>query len=165
MESIGGLNLGESLNIEYPVISWNPRPTEEYLSPFVVKANAFPHVEPTVYEGDPVRIGVRYVRRKLAVFKTVQPGKSAGEYIIPLKFVNKGEVAVENVKITDFIPEGYTLTGWEPADIEPEVQETPEGTYISWRFSRIEKGNEISVKYRIEGKGPYIRKEPTVTTL
>ncbi|MHA1596480.1 MAG: hypothetical protein ACTSWV_02435 [Candidatus Asgardarchaeia archaeon] len=165
MESIGGLNPGESLNIEYPVISWNPRPTEEYLSPFVVKANAFPHVEPTVYEGDPVRIGVRYVRRKLAVFKTVQPGKSAGEYIIPLKLVNKGEVAVENVKITDFIPEGYTLTGWEPADMEPEVQETPEGTYISWRFSRIEKGNEISVKYRIEGKGPYIRKEPTVTTL
>ena len=160
--SVGGINPGEQITCEFPIFSWSPRPTTEYVGPFSVKANSALPVIPTVYEGIPVKIGIKYVPRKIARYKTVLPGQNPGEFVIPLRFINRGEVAVENVTIIDYIPPGYNLVSWEPEELKPEVQETPEGTNVMWTFKRIEKGNEISLKYVIQGKGTYVRREPMI---
>ncbi|MGQ4915542.1 MAG: hypothetical protein ACP6IU_12490 [Candidatus Asgardarchaeia archaeon] len=160
--SVGGINPGEQITCEFPIFSWSPRPTTEYVGPFSVKANSVLPVIPTVYEGIPVKIGIKYVPRKIARYKTVLPGQNPGEFVIPLRFINRGEVAVENVTIIDYIPPGYNLVSWEPEELKPEVEETPEGTNVMWTFKRIEKGNEISLKYVIQGKGTYVRREPMI---
>jgi len=162
LASVGGVNPGEQLTCEFPIFSWGPRPTVEYVGPFSVKANSEHPVVPTVYEGIPVKIDIKYVPRKIARYKTVLPGQTPGEFVIPLRFINRGEVAVENVTIIDYIPPGYNLVSWEPEELKPEVQETPEGTNVMWTFKRIEKGNEISLKYVIQGRGTYIRREPSI---
>ena len=164
ISTIGGVQPGEGVVCEFPVISWSPRPMVDYITTYKIKANASPPIEPTIFEGESVKIGIRYVRRRLSVFKTVQPGKNPGEYIIPIKFVNNGEVAVENVTLSDFIPPGYEVVSWEPTDLEPNVEKTEEGATISWTFKRIEKGNQILLKYVIKGEGPYVRREPKYVT-
>jgi len=98
----------------------------------------------------------------IARYKTVLPSQNPGEFVIRLRFINRGEVAVENVTIIDYIPLGYNLVSWEPEELKPEVQEIPKGINVMWTFKRIEKGNEVSLKYVIQGKGTYVRREPMI---
>ncbi len=161
---MGGLQPQGAITCDYKLISWSPQPQVEYISPLQVESN----VDPTIYPGTvnlpPVKIGIRYVSRRISVYKTVQPGSVAGEYVVPLRFINRGGIAVERISITDIIPTGFKLTSMDPPDLQPEVLELPDGVQLTWKFDRIEKGNQIAIKYTVQGSGEYTRREPQVTS-
>ncbi len=159
-QNIGSLHPNGQIEVEYPVVAWSPKPQQEYFSPMTVTGNVQPPVYPSKTTIQPVKIEVRYVSRKIAIYKTVQPGATKGEYIIPLKFINRGGVAVEHITIQDFVPEGFSLIGIDPPDLKPEEIPTEGGTNLVWSFPRIERGNQVSIKYTIQGTGEYIRREP-----
>ncbi|MHA1916984.1 MAG: hypothetical protein ACTSUV_01570 [Candidatus Ranarchaeia archaeon] len=159
-DNIGGLKPNGRVEVEYPIVAWNPKPQQEYVSPLTVTGNVLPPIYPSKTKVEPVKIDVRYVSRKISIYKTVQPGSVSGEFIIPLKFVNKGGVAVESITIQDFVPKGFKLETWDPEDLKPEQVPGEDGVYLIWTFPRIEKGNQVNIKYSIKGEGEYIRREP-----
>ena len=164
ISSIEGLKPNEKIVVKFPLIAWIPKPNIEYNVTYQVKANVEPPVKYTMFESEPLKIEIKYVPRGLAAYKTVQAGKSAGEYVIPLKVVNRGEVRAENVMLSDFIPEGFELIDWEPKDRQPDVSEVEGGKIITWLFRAVEKGEEIEIRYTIKGTGKYIRREPKITS-
>jgi hypothetical protein len=159
-QNIGSLHPNGQIVVEYPVVAWSPKPQQEYFSPMTVTGNVQPPVYPSKTTIQPVKIDVRYVSRKVAIYKTVQPGSTQGEYVIPLKFINRGGVAVEHITIQDFVPEGFTMLSVDPPDLRPEEVPTEGGVNLIWSFPRIEKGNQVSIKYTIKGEGEYTRREP-----
>ncbi|MGQ4833188.1 MAG: hypothetical protein ACP6IS_04725 [Candidatus Asgardarchaeia archaeon] len=164
ISSIEGLKPGEKITIKFPLIAWIPKPNVDYNITYHIKGNVERPIRYTVYESEPIKVEIKYVPRGLAPYKTVQAGKSSGEYVIPLKLVNKGEVRAENVVLSDFVPEGFEVVDWEPKDREPTITDVEGGKIISWTFRTIEKGEEIEIRYVIRGTGKYVRREPKVTS-
>ncbi|MHA1713549.1 MAG: hypothetical protein ACTSW4_05885 [Candidatus Ranarchaeia archaeon] len=163
-QTIGGLQPKGVITCDYKLIAWSPQPQVEYISPLQVESNVEPPVYPGTVNLPPVKIGIRYVSRRIAVYKTVQPGKTAGEYVIPLRFINRGGVAVERIAINDIVPKGFKLVSVDPPDLKPTELELPDGIQLTWKFDRIEKGNQIAIKYTVQGTGEYIRREPQITS-
>ena len=163
-QTIGGLQPKGVITCDYKLIAWSPQPQVEYISPLQVESNVAPAVYPGTVNLPPVKIEIKYVSRRIAVYKTVQPGQAPGEFVIPLRFINRGGVAVERIAINDIVPHGFTVTSVDPPDLKPTELELPDGIQLTWKFDRIEKGNQIAIKYTVQGSGEYKRREPQVTS-
>ncbi|MEM2046292.1 MAG: hypothetical protein QXW47_07795 [Candidatus Jordarchaeales archaeon] len=167
LSKIGGFKPGQTMKVSYPVVAWGPKPKGKYLAPLRVTCN----ISPPGLEGEflrleeiPPAIEVKYARRAVKIFKeSITPGAEKNQYVVPLIIVNSGEVNIENVTVKDFVPPGFKLVSWKPEELQPKVEETPDGLVLSWLFVRIEPKQEIQFSYVIEGSGRYVRKEPQIT--
>lgn len=164
---VKGLNPGQTLKCVYPILAWEPKPEKSYPTPLRAAGNTTqpgPDVEYLELETNPPKIGIKYARRAVKIYKEeVSPGAKAGQHLVPLAILNTGEVSIANVTVKDFVPPGFSLVEWKPEELQPKVTESINGLMLTWNFPRIEPGQEISLSYTVEGEGKYTRKEPQLS--
>jgi hypothetical protein len=165
-ESVGELEPGESVKINYSIMTWKSRPEKEYPSPIRCSANTYPPgLEAEVAsDDDGHKIGVVYKKRRISAKKGINKGSEAGEYIVQLVIENRGEVTVENVRVIDWIPTGFEFVSVEPAELEPSQAKADGGTNLNWTFERMNPDDKKKIRVTVRGEGEYERREPEVTS-
>ncbi len=165
-DTIGEVKPGESVKINYAIMAWRSRPEKEYPSPILIKANVSPPGYPTEAGSSPDghKIGIIYKKRRIAVKKAINKGTGPGEYIVMIVAENKGEVTVENVVVTDWIPSGFEYVSTEPVEEEPALKPVSDGTNLVWTWTRMNPGDKKRINITVQGEGEYERREPEATT-
>jgi hypothetical protein len=165
-DSVGELKPGESVKINYAVMAWRNRPEKEYPSPIHCWANICPAGLAAEIVSTPFahKIGVVYRKRRIAAKKAISKGSKSGEYVITLVVENKGEVTVENVKVVDWVPSGFTYVSTDPRDDEPKQNPAKDGTDMVWTWARMNPSDKKSLRIVVKGEGEYQRREPEVTS-
>jgi len=165
-DSVGELKPGDSVKINYAIMAWRNRPEKEYPSPIHVWANTHPAGLSSEIVSAPFahKLGVVYRKRRTAAKKAINKGSKAGEYVIVLTVENKGEVTVENVKVVDWVPTGFTYVSTEPREDEPKRNPAKDGTDLVWTWARMNPSDKKSLRIVVKGEGEYQRREPEVTS-
>jgi len=166
--TVGELEPGESLKINYAIMTWRSRPEKEYPSPVTCTANTEPAGLPAVMASpeDGHKLGVIYKKRAISTKKAINKGAGAGEYIVVLVVSNNGEVTTENIEVTDWIPAGFEYVSTDPEDESPEVFPVAEGgNYMVWTWQRMNPGDKKKIRVTVQGEGEYERREPEVTSI
>ena len=166
-DSVGELEPGESLKINYAIMAWRNRPEKEYPSPVICTANTEPAGIPAVMESpeDGHKLGVIYKKRAISTKKAINKGAGAGEYIVVLVVSNNGEVTAENIQVTDWIPAGFEYVSTDPEDEAPEVSTVADGAQMVWTWTRMNPGDKKKIRVTVQGEGEYERREPEVTSI
>ena len=166
-DSVGELEPGESLKINYAVMAWRNRPEKEYPSPVTCTANTEPAGIPAVAESpeDGHKLGVIYKKRAISTKKAINKGAGAGEYIVVLVVANNGEVTAENIQVTDWIPAGFEYVSTDPEDEAPEVSAVGDGSHMVWSWTRMNPGDKKKIRVTVQGEGEYERREPEVSSI
>jgi len=166
-DTIGELEPGESVKVNYAVMAWRSRPEKEYPSPIICKANIYPAGIPAEVASpeDGHKLGVIYKKRAISTKKAINKGAGAGEYIIVLVVSNKGEVTAENIEMIDWIPSGFEYIGTDPEDDQPEIVSVADGANMVWSWARMNPGDKKKMRVTVQGEGEYERREPEVTSI
>ncbi len=165
--SVGELEPGESLKINYAVMAWRSRPEKEYPSPVTITGNTEPAGIPAVLESpvDGHKLGVIYKKRAISTKKAINKGAGAGEYVVVLVVSNNGEVTAENIQVSDWIPAGFEYVSTEPEDEAPEVTAVSDGSKMTWTWTRMNPGDKKKINVTVQGEGDYERREPEVSSI
>jgi len=165
-DTVGELQPGQSVKVNYAVMAWRNRPEKQYPSPIHCYANTLPAglAAEAFSETDGHKLGIVYKKRAISAKKGINKGAKTGEYVILLSVENKGEVTVENVQVSDWIPSGFALIVTEPKEEEPKVQQVGDGTTLSWTWTRMNPGDKKKLNITVQGEGEYERREPTVVS-
>ena len=166
-DSVGELEPGESLKINYAIMAWRNRPEKEYPSPVTCTANTEPAGIPAVMESpdDGHKLGVIYKKRAISTKKAINKGAGAGEYVVVLVVSNNGEVTAENIEVTDWIPAGFEYVSTDPEDEAPEVAAVADGATMVWTWTRMNPGDKKKIRVTVQGEGEYERREPEVSSI
>ncbi|RDE13650.1 MAG: hypothetical protein C4K47_05915 [Candidatus Thorarchaeota archaeon] len=165
-DSMGELKPGDSLKVSYAIMAWRNRPEKEYPSPI----HCWAYTHPAGFAAEAVstpfahKLGVVYRKRRIAAKKAISKGSKAGEYVITLVVENKGEVTVENVKLVDWIPSGFTYVSTDPREDEPKRNPAKDGTDMVWTWARMNPSDKKSLRIVVKGEGEYQRREPEVAS-
>ncbi|MFW9919830.1 MAG: hypothetical protein ACFFED_09540 [Candidatus Thorarchaeota archaeon] len=162
----GELAPGEVIKINYAIMAWRNRPEKEYPSPIQIYANTFPEGDTAdaISEEDTHKLGIMYKKRRISAKKAINKGAGAGDYVIMLVVENKGEVTVENVKVTDWIPSGFEYVSTDPPEEEPTIRAVSDGSNMVWSWTRMNPGDQKKLRVSVRGEGDYERREPEVET-
>lgn len=165
-DSVGELKPGDSVKINYAIMAWRNRPEKEYPSPIHCWANTYPAGLPTEIVSAPFahKLGVVYRKRRISAKKAISKGSKAGEYVVSLTVENKGEVTVENVKLSDWVPTGFTYVSTDPREDEPKRNPAKDGVDLVWMWARMNPSDKKSLRIVVKGEGEYQRREPEVTS-
>jgi uncharacterized repeat protein (TIGR01451 family) len=166
-DTVGELEPGESLKINYAVMAWRSRPEKEYPSPVTCSANTEPAGLPIVVESpeDGHKLGVIYKKRAISTKKAINKGTDTGEYIIVLVVANNGEVTAENIQVTDWIPAGFEYVSTDPEEDAPEISATSDGSNMVFSWTRMNPGDKKKIRVTVQGEGEYERREPEVSSI
>ena len=166
-DSVGELEPGESVKINYAVMAWRNRPEKEYPSPIQCTANTFPAGIPAEIASpeDGHKLGIIYKKRAISTKKAINKGGNTGEYVVVLVVSNSGEVTAENIKMTDWIPSGFEYVATDPEDDQPTVTQVSDGSTMVWNWTRMNPGDQKKMRVTVRGEGEYERREPEVTSL
>ncbi len=85
--------------------------------------------------------------RKARIGKAISPSKERGMLEITLLYRNKATVLRENVRVEDFIPDGYALDR-----ARGNVDMTPRdgGVLVSFTVDKVMPGEQVELKYHIK---------------
>ena len=166
-DSVGELEPGETVKINYAVMAWRNRPEKEYPAPVRCTGNTYPAGIPSEAASpeDGHKLGVIYKKRAISTKKAINKGADAGEYDIVLVVSNNGEVTAENIKMTDWIPPGFEYIATDPEDDQPEVEVVSDGSNMIWNWARMNPGDKKKMRVTVQGEGEYERREPEVTSI
>lgn len=164
--TVGELEPGESVKLNYAVMAWRSRPEKEYPSPIQVYANTYPEgiTADSISADDMHKIGILYKKRRISAKKAINKGAGAGEYVVMLVVENKGEVTVENVNAIDWIPSGFEYVSTDPAEEEPTISAVSDGSKMKWSWTRMNPGDQKKLRVMVRGEGEYERREPEITS-
>ena len=165
-DSVGELQPGEVLKVNFAVMAWKSRPEKDYPSPIHITGNTHPEGIATEVASaeDGHKLGIIYKKRRISVKKAVNKGSGAGEYIVPIIIENRGEVTSENVTVTDWIPQGFEYVSASPEELEPRLEPVSDGTNLVWHFARMNPGDKMRINVTVRGEGEYERREPLVSS-
>jgi hypothetical protein len=165
--SVGELEPGESVKINYAVMAWRNRPDKEYFSPIACAANTYPAGIQTEIASpkDSYRLDVIYKKRAIMIKKAINKGSSPGQIVVVLVVSNNGEVTAENIQMTDWIPAAFEYVSTEPEDDKPIITKVSDGTNMVWNWARMNPGDQKRIKVSVQGDGDYERHEPEVTSI
>ncbi|MFW9944265.1 MAG: hypothetical protein ACFFB7_04650 [Candidatus Sifarchaeia archaeon] len=168
-DSVGEVEPGDSVSVNYAIMAWKSRPEKEYPCPIRCFAETYPAGLPSEVASaeDGHKIGIIYKKRIISAKKAINKGAEAGEYIVVLVIENKGEVTVENVKVTDWIPTGFEYVSADPEEESPTASPTVDGTNPVWNWTRMNPGDKRRISVTVqagEDAGEYERREPETTT-
>ncbi|MFX0107313.1 MAG: hypothetical protein ACFE7R_03450 [Candidatus Hodarchaeota archaeon] len=166
-DSVGELEAGEVLKVNYAIMTWRSRPEKEYPSPIKCFASIYPRGPQAEIASadDGHKIGIIYKKRSISVKKGINKGSDPGQYIIVLVIENKGEVTVENVNVTDWIPAGFEYVSTDPVEESPIESTVADGTNLVWTWSRMSPSDKKRISVTVqagETAGEYERREPQV---
>ncbi|MHA3962052.1 MAG: hypothetical protein AM325_000825 [Candidatus Thorarchaeota archaeon SMTZ1-45] len=165
--TVGELEPGESIKINYAIMAWRSRPEKEYPSPVTCTANTEPAGVPAIVGSpeDGHKLGVIYKKRAISTKKAINKGVGAGEYIVVLVVTNSGEVTAENIQVSDWIPSGFDYVSTDPEEDAPEVSAVSDGSKMVWTWTRMNPGDKKKLRVIVQGEGEYERREPEVTSI
>ncbi|MFW9967872.1 MAG: hypothetical protein ACFFEA_12035 [Candidatus Thorarchaeota archaeon] len=168
-DSVGEVEPGDSVRINYAIMAWRNRPEKDYAAPIHCQANTYPEGLPAEVASadDGHKIGILYKKRSISTKKGINKGSDPGQFIVVLVIENKGEVTVENVKVTDWIPAGFNYISTDPEDESPTERPVDDGTNLVWDWSRMNPGDKKRISVTVqagEDAGEYERREPQVTS-
>ncbi len=164
--SVGELEPGQSIKINYAIMAWRSRPEKEYPSPIACSANIYPAGLDTEAASpeDGHKIGIIYKKRRIIAKKAINRGNNPGEYVVMLSVENRGEVTVENIMVSDWIPQGFEFVSCDPADEAPRLDPVDDGTNMVWTWPRMNPDDKKKLNVTVKGEGEYERREPEVTS-
>ncbi len=165
-DTVGELQPGETIKINYAIMAWRNRPEKQYPSPISCSANTFPAglTADTASAPDGHKLGVIYRKRAISAKKSINKGTQTGEYVVILLVENKGEVTVENVKVVDWVPAAFKYERVEPVEESPTTTADKDGTLLTWVWARMNPGDKKQIHVTVSGTGEYERREPEVTS-
>jgi len=162
---LGPLKQNEKISLKYPIKAVSPKPDEEFSGKLVAMGNIYPEISPVKTVAEPKPITVIHTRRKIKIGKMVRSTTATGElneYEVILRGVNNGSAVLENVVISDFVPQGFTLVS-DPEEDPPvgyEEQKTvKEGIALKWVYKTVEPDQKIEIRYKLRAEGTYDPKE------
>jgi hypothetical protein len=168
-DSVGEVKPGESVKINYAIMAWRNRPEKEYPSPIYTEANTDPEglAAESASAEDGHKIGILYKKRSISTKKGINKGSDPGQFVVILVIENKGEVTVENVEVTDWIPAGFDYVSTDPEEEAPIEKPVDDGTNLVWTWTRMNPGDKKKINVAVqagEDAGEYERREPQVTS-
>jgi hypothetical protein len=168
-DSGGEVKPGESVKINYAIMAWRNRPEKEYPSPIYTEAHIYPAglAAESASAEDGHKIGILYKKRSISTKKGINKGSDPGQFIVVLVIENKGEVTVENVEVTDWIPAGFDYVSTDPDEEAPTEKPVDDGTNLVWTWTRMNPGDKKRINVAVqagEDAGEYERREPQVTS-
>ncbi|MBD3196355.1 MAG: hypothetical protein GF317_14955 [Candidatus Lokiarchaeota archaeon] len=151
------------LVMKYPLLAKNPKPETQYPTPIEIKANTLVSGADFIKKPDEEpEVQIKYVKRKLKTLKSIRPGINEGEFDISVRIQNKGSVELENLVVKDQIPEGFSLTEFNPKELGYEVIKEGDKSLLTVKIDQIDGKQKVSIKYSCAGDGEYPRTEPQV---
>lgn len=151
----GPLARGEKLTIRYTTTIHRPEPEQTLKAPAEVDARTAlpgPVVSGKDEAGAPV-VETMQVLRRFSVGKSIEQGKSAGEYHIEVLYRNRGNNPVSSLTLRDIIPENFKGTQYS---MDPVQETTPEGiTILEWNIDKVQPGQSVVISYSIKGEGEF----------
>jgi hypothetical protein len=168
-DSVGEVEPGESVKINYAIMAWRNRPEKEYPSPIYCEAHIYPEglAAECASAEDGHKIGILYKKRSISTKKGINKGSDPGQFMVVLVIENKGEVTVENVEVTDWIPAGFEYVSSDPVEEAPMEKPVEDGTNLVWSWTRMNPGDKKRINVAVqagEDAGEYERREPQVTS-
>ncbi len=165
-DTVGELEPGQTVKINYAIMAWRNRPEKQYPSPIACSANTIPAglTADIASAPDGHKLGVIYRKRVISAKKSINKGERVGEYVITLLVENKGEVMVENIKLVDWVPAAFKYISVEPAEETPKTTTEKDGTLLTWVWARMNPGDKKQIRVTVTGTGEYERREPEVTS-
>jgi uncharacterized repeat protein (TIGR01451 family) len=155
----GPLAQDEEILVKYPLYA-TAKPEEEFTGIVTVLGNIYPEVKPISAEAEAGPITVVHERRKLKIGKMVSSTSSeeTNEYEVVLRGVNDGTAVIQNVEITDFLPNGFELVGETHEDPEVGFEEhssVNNGQAMKWIFEEVQPEQKVEIRFKIRAPGEH----------
>lgn len=150
LENIGELDDETSIVAKYPLDAVKPARDARYDAPVLFQAYIKDSNVPIETYIEPKPITVVHERRRTRIGKSIKPSTEVGIYNILLLYQNRGDSIKTEVKVSDFVPNTFTVL---ESDTEYEEKSEKEGSRLTWIIEEINPGEEIEIKYSIQGEG------------
>lgn len=161
--TLGTLKQDEELHVSYPFFA-TAQPGDEFMGTVTVLANIFPPVKPVSTEAEAGPITVVHERRKLKIGKMVRSTSSQAlnEYEIVIRGVNEGTAIIQNVEVSDFLPQGFELvsdTEEDPPVGFEEHSSVKSGRAMKWLYKEVQPGQTVEIRFKIRAPGEHDPKD------
>ncbi|UCG04303.1 MAG: HEAT repeat domain-containing protein [Candidatus Heimdallarchaeota archaeon] len=161
--SIGTLKQDEEILVTYPFFA-TAQPEDEFMGNVTVLANIFPPVKPVSADAEAGPITVVHKRRKLKIGKMVRStsGQASNEYEIVIRGENEGTAVIQNVEVSDFLPQGFELvsdTEEDPPVGFEEHSSVKNGRAMKWVYKEVQPGQTVEIRFKIRAPGEHDPKE------
>lgn len=150
LENIGELDDETTIAVKYPLNAIRPARDARYDAPVLFQAYLIKSTIPIETYIEPEPITVIHERRRTRIGKSIKPGTEVGVYNILLLYQNKGDSVKTDIKITDFVPETFSVL---ESDEEFEEKSQEGGILLRWMIEEINPGKEVEINYSIQGEG------------
>lgn len=161
---MGTLKQDEELLVKYPIFAISPKPDDEFTGNLTVLANIYPPVKPVSTDAEVNPITVVHERRKLKIGKMVSSTASEGsnEYEIVIRGENEGTAVINNVEVSDFLPQGFELvseTEEDPPVGFEEQSSVKGGKAMKWIYEEVQPGQKVEIRFKIRALGEHDPKD------
>jgi uncharacterized repeat protein (TIGR01451 family) len=157
-----GLKPGNNMTIEYDLISPDPSPDNTDITAPARTEFSAERYGPVCTRDTTVApsISVIHNRRDFSFGKTTQKIGGKGRHEVLILFSNDGDTALQDVILSDIIPEKFEIKDWlirgnndKRDDCEMATKSGEGGTHITWTIPIVEKGERLEVSFEIVGPG------------
>jgi hypothetical protein len=157
-----GLKPGKDMTIEYDLISPDPSPDNTNITAPARTEFSAERYGPVCTRDTSVApsISVIHNRRDFSFGKTTQKIGGKGRHEVLILFSNDGDTALQDVILSDIIPEKFEIKDWlirgnndKRDDCEMSTKPGEGGTHITWTIPIVEKGERLEVSFEITGPG------------
>ena len=157
-----GLKPGKNMTIEYDLISPDPSPDNTNITAPARTEFSAERYGPVCTRDTSVApsISVIHNRRDFSFGKTTQKIGGKGRHEVLILFSNDGDTALQDVILSDIIPEKFEIKDWlirgnndKRDDCKMSTKPGEGGTHITWTIPIVEKGERLEVSFEITGPG------------
>jgi len=157
-----GLKPGKEMTIEYDLIAPDPSPNNSNITAPARTEFSAERYGPVCTRDttEAPSISVIHNRRDFSFGKTTQKIGGKGRHEVLILFSNDGDTALQDVILSDIIPEKFEIKDWlirgnnDKRDDCVMTSESGEGgTHLTWTIPIVEKGERLEVSFEITGPG------------
>jgi len=157
-----GLKPGKNMTIEYDLIAPDPSPDNSNITAPARTEFSAERYGPVCTRDttEAPAISVIHNRRDFSFGKTTQKIGGKGRHEVLILFSNDGDTALQDVILSDIIPEKFEIKDWlirgnndKRDDCEMDSKSGEGGTHITWTIPIVEKGERLEVSFEITGPG------------
>jgi hypothetical protein len=157
-----GLKPGKDMTIEYDLIAPDPSPDNSNITAPARTEFSAERYGPVCTRDttEAPAISVIHNRRDFSFGKTTQKIGGKGRHEVLILFSNDGDTALQDVILSDIIPEKFEIKDWlirgnnDKRDDCVMTSDSGEGgTHLTWTIPIVEKGERLEVSFEITGPG------------
>ena len=157
-----GLKPGKDMTITYDLIAPDPSPDNSNITAPARTEFSAERYGPVCTRDttEAPAISVIHNRRDFSFGKTTQKIGGKGRHEVLILFSNDGDTALQDVILSDIIPEKFEIKDWlirgnnnKRDDCKMATESGEGGTHITWTIPIVEKGERLEVSFEITGPG------------